>query len=70
MSKVALVAGYGPGISSAFAKKFGSAGFNLALLSRTQAKVDAAATGVVHADHLLTLPHHAAAVVCDLSAWL
>eukprot|EP01124_Arcella_intermedia_P015566 TRINITY_DN22096_c0_g1_i1.p1 TRINITY_DN22096_c0_g1~~TRINITY_DN22096_c0_g1_i1.p1 ORF type:complete len:229 (-),score=32.04 TRINITY_DN22096_c0_g1_i1:39-725(-) len=38
-----VVAGYGSGISDAVAELFGSKGYSLALLSRTQAKLDEAA---------------------------
>jgi short-subunit dehydrogenase len=40
-----VVAGYGPGISNAVATKFGKQGYRVALLSRTQAKLDAAVAG-------------------------
>jgi short-subunit dehydrogenase len=46
MSKVCVVAGYGPGISAAFSKGFGKEGFNVALLARTASKLDAAVAGV------------------------
>eukprot|EP00775_Hariotina_reticulata_P011478 gene11478-11622_t len=42
-AKVAIIAGYGPGISSAVAKAFGANGFRLALLARTKSRLDAAA---------------------------
>lgn len=40
--KVAVVAGYGTGISAAVGRKFGSQGFHLALLARTASRLDAA----------------------------
>jgi NAD(P)-dependent dehydrogenase (short-subunit alcohol dehydrogenase family) len=43
MSKTIIVAGYGPGISHAVAERFGRAGFSLALVARTAAKLTAAA---------------------------
>jgi NADP-dependent 3-hydroxy acid dehydrogenase YdfG len=42
---VIVVAGFGPGISSAVALKWGKAGFKVALFARTQEKLDAAAKG-------------------------
>ena len=42
MTNTIIVCGYGPGISSAVAAKFGSAGFRVALVARTKAKLDAA----------------------------
>eukprot|EP00775_Hariotina_reticulata_P003043 gene3043-3324_t len=39
-SKVAVVSGYGVGISAAVAKRLGSQGYKLALLSRTQSRLD------------------------------
>ena len=44
-SKVAIVAGYGIGISAAVAKRLGAEGYKLALLARTQPRIDAAAKG-------------------------
>jgi NAD(P)-dependent dehydrogenase (short-subunit alcohol dehydrogenase family) len=44
-AKVAIIAGYGIGISVAVAKRLGSEGYKLALLARTQTKVNAAAMG-------------------------
>ncbi len=43
--KVIAVCGFGPGISSAVASLWGSKGFDVALLSRTQARLDKAAEG-------------------------
>ncbi|HEX4476701.1 MAG TPA: SDR family NAD(P)-dependent oxidoreductase [Polyangiaceae bacterium] len=43
MAKVLLVCGYGPGISEAVARKFGSEGFVVALVGRTRSRVDQAA---------------------------
>ncbi|KAI8622414.1 hypothetical protein BC830DRAFT_674710 [Chytriomyces sp. MP71] len=43
---LALIAGFGPGISSSMANKLASKGYNLALLSRTQSKLDAAAASL------------------------
>ncbi|KAI9016755.1 hypothetical protein DFJ74DRAFT_678129 [Hyaloraphidium curvatum] len=44
---LAVIAGAGPGISEATAHKFASQGFNIALLSRTQSKLDALAAEIV-----------------------
>lgn len=44
--KVAVVAGYGSGISAAFSRKLVNEGFNLALVARTKSKLDAAAAGL------------------------
>jgi NAD(P)-dependent dehydrogenase (short-subunit alcohol dehydrogenase family) len=41
MSKVIIVAGYGPGISKAVAQKFGAEGFTVALVARSADKVAA-----------------------------
>ncbi|KAI8834662.1 hypothetical protein BC829DRAFT_407018 [Chytridium lagenaria] len=41
-TKLIIIAGFGPGISTAVAQKFGSLGYTLALLSRTQSKLDEA----------------------------
>jgi NADP-dependent 3-hydroxy acid dehydrogenase YdfG len=43
MSKIILVAGYGPGISKAVAQKFGAEGFTVALVAR---RADKLAAGV------------------------
>lgn len=43
--KVIAVCGFGPGISSAVASLWASKGFDVALLSRTQARLDKAAEG-------------------------
>ncbi|KAJ3253752.1 hypothetical protein HK103_000344 [Boothiomyces macroporosus] len=40
MSKIAIIAGYGTGISHAAASHFGKKGYQVALLSRTKAKLD------------------------------
>lgn len=44
-SKVAVIAGYGSGISAAVAKRFGAEGYKLALLARTQSRLDEAVAG-------------------------
>jgi NADP-dependent 3-hydroxy acid dehydrogenase YdfG len=41
MSKTILVAGFGPGISSAVAERFGKEGFSVALAARSRDKLDA-----------------------------
>jgi NAD(P)-dependent dehydrogenase (short-subunit alcohol dehydrogenase family) len=41
MGKTILVVGFGPGISTAVAEKFGSAGFSVALVARNQERLDA-----------------------------
>jgi NADP-dependent 3-hydroxy acid dehydrogenase YdfG len=41
MGKTILVVGFGPGISSAVAEKFGSTGFSVALVARNQDKLSA-----------------------------
>jgi len=41
MAKTIIVGGYGPGISSAVAEKFGSAGFNVALAARSAERLAA-----------------------------
>ena len=41
MSKTIVVVGFGPGVSNAVAEKFGAEGFSVALVSRTQARLDA-----------------------------
>ena len=62
MSKVLLVAGYGPGISHAVAERFGAAGFSLALVARNAGKLaDAAA-------RLQASGHKAAAFPADLTS--
>jgi NAD(P)-dependent dehydrogenase (short-subunit alcohol dehydrogenase family) len=38
MSKTILIAGYGPGISDAVARKFGAEGFAVALAARNEAR--------------------------------
>lgn len=40
MKKVLVVVGYGPGISDAVARRFGSEGFSVALVSRTRERLD------------------------------
>ena len=40
--RVIVVCGYGPGISNAVAQRFGNEGFDVALISRTEAKLDRA----------------------------
>jgi NADP-dependent 3-hydroxy acid dehydrogenase YdfG len=44
-AKVAVIAGYGVGISHGVAKHFGRQGYAVALLSRTASKVEAASAG-------------------------
>jgi NADP-dependent 3-hydroxy acid dehydrogenase YdfG len=39
MSKTIIVAGFGPGISTAVAEKFGAEGFSVALVGRTESKL-------------------------------
>ncbi len=41
MGKTIIVVGYGPGISTAVAEKFGSAGFSVALVGRTEERLAA-----------------------------
>ena len=41
MSKTIVVVGFGPGISTAVADKFGAEGFSVALIARNQARLDA-----------------------------
>jgi NADP-dependent 3-hydroxy acid dehydrogenase YdfG len=41
MAKTIIVFGYGPGISSGVAHKFGKEGFQVAIVGRTQARLDA-----------------------------
>lgn len=41
MAKTLIVFGFGPGISTGVAEKFGKEGFQVALVGRTQAKLDA-----------------------------
>ena len=43
MSRTIVVAGYGPGISDAVARKFGAEGFRVALVSRSDARVQSGA---------------------------
>ncbi|KAI8841388.1 hypothetical protein BC829DRAFT_402496 [Chytridium lagenaria] len=40
MTKIAIISGYGTGVSAGVALKFGSQGYSLALLARTQSKLD------------------------------
>jgi len=44
--KTILVCGYGPGISHGVAKKFGAEGFAVALVARTESRVDAGADAI------------------------
>ncbi len=44
MSQTIVVCGHGPGISDAVAKKFGAAGFSVALVARSKDKLEAAAS--------------------------
>jgi len=41
MPKTIVVVGYGPGVSSAVAEAFGAQGFSVALVARSQARIDA-----------------------------
>jgi len=41
MSKTIIVVGFGPGISTGVAEKFGAQGFNVALVGRTKERLDA-----------------------------
>ena len=41
MAKTIVTVGFGPGISTAVAEKFGAAGFNVALVGRSQERLDA-----------------------------
>lgn len=41
MSKTIVVVGFGPGISTGVAEKFGAEGFNVALVGRTRSRLDA-----------------------------
>ena len=61
MAKSIVVAGYGPGISQAVARKFGAAGFSVALVGRTRSRLDAGAAA------LRELDIAAQPFVCDLS---
>jgi NAD(P)-dependent dehydrogenase (short-subunit alcohol dehydrogenase family) len=47
MAKTIIVAGFGPGISSAVAHRFGEAGFSVALVGRTADKLAAGAAALV-----------------------
>ena len=42
--KTIMIAGFGPGISTAVAERFGREGFQLALVARNQDRLDAGAT--------------------------
>jgi NADP-dependent 3-hydroxy acid dehydrogenase YdfG len=46
MQKIAVVAGYGPGIGASVSSKFGKEGFAVALLARNASRLDAAVSGV------------------------
>lgn len=46
MAKTILVCGFGPGISTAVAEKWGAAGFQVALVGRTTARLDAGVTAL------------------------
>src|SRR5690242_16860032 len=41
MSKTIIVVGFGPGISTGVAEKFGAEGYNVALVGRTKQSLDA-----------------------------
>jgi short-subunit dehydrogenase len=60
LAKTVIVCGYGPGISDAVARRFGGAGFAVALIARTQGKLD---EGVVA---LSALGVRAKGFACDL----
>jgi NADP-dependent 3-hydroxy acid dehydrogenase YdfG len=61
MTKTILICGHGPGISAAVAKKFGKAGFAVALVARSADKVAAAAKA------LSSEGVKAIGLACDLS---
>ncbi|MDB4976025.1 MAG: Short-chain dehydrogenase/reductase [Myxococcaceae bacterium] len=61
MTKTILVAGYGPGISQAVAKKFAAQGFSVALVGRTAERLAKGASALVEAGF------SARPFVCDLS---
>jgi NAD(P)-dependent dehydrogenase (short-subunit alcohol dehydrogenase family) len=61
MSKTILVCGYGPGISSAVARKFGKEGYRVAIVSRSADKLEAGARALVEAGV------EARAFPCDLA---
>jgi NADP-dependent 3-hydroxy acid dehydrogenase YdfG len=46
MSKTIIVVGFGPGISTGVAEKFGAEGFNVALVGRSQERLDAGAAAL------------------------
>jgi NADP-dependent 3-hydroxy acid dehydrogenase YdfG len=46
MARTIIVCGYGPGISEAVARRFGAAGFQVALISRTPERVQAGASAL------------------------
>ncbi|RYE10576.1 MAG: SDR family NAD(P)-dependent oxidoreductase [Hyphomicrobiales bacterium] len=46
MSKTIVVVGFGPGISTGVAEKFGAEGFNVALVGRTKERLDAGAAAL------------------------
>ena len=60
MARTIVVCGYGPGISSAVARKFGEEGFQVALVARNQARLDAGAAALREAGVT------AKAFACDL----
>ena len=41
MSKTIIIVGFGPGVSTAVAEKFGAAGFSVALIARSQSRLAA-----------------------------
>jgi short-subunit dehydrogenase len=61
MAKTIVISGYGPGISSAVATKFGSEGFQVALVARDAKKLEAAAKSLAASGVT------ARAFPCDLS---
>lgn len=61
MTKTIVVCGYGPGISAAVARKFGSEGFRVALVSRSATKLEQAVVELTQAGI------EAKAFPCDLA---
>jgi short-subunit dehydrogenase len=61
MTKTAIIFGYGPGISHEVAEKFGNEGFNIAIVSRTQNKLDKAC------EYFATKNINAKGYSCDLA---
>lgn len=65
-SKLAVIAGYGAGISAAFVNILGANGYKLALLARTQSRLDEAVAG----EHGGTLASSGLRRVCKASQTL